>query len=299
VRRVRLIGVGPGDPDQVTLEAVHAMREVDYFVVTDKRKPDGSPDPLVAARERLLARHLDGPPRLVVVDDPDRDRSTTGTASRADYERAVAVWHDARAAAYEQVLRDHDGDAGFLVWGDPAFYDSTIRVLEAVRARGNVAFDLDVIPGISSLQLLAARHRIVLHDVGRPIHVTTGRDLGRAISGGQDNIVVMLNRNLDPLRDPALADWLVWWGANLGTADEALVAGRVGDVLEQIEALRGTTRERAGWVMDTYLLRQSLPAAGVRSGAATPAARSVSPRTRPGRSPRGRAARPESAPPSG
>jgi len=255
-KRVRLIGVGPGDPEQVTLEAVRAMHQVDYFVVTDKNKPDDSPDPLVAARERLLARHLDHSARLVMVEDPERDRSTTNTSTRADYERAVATWHDARAAAYEQVLRDQEGNAGFLVWGDPAFYDSTIRVLEAVRARGNVDFELDVIPGISSLQLLAARHRIVLHDVGRPIHVTTGRDLSDAIARGQDNIVVMLNRSLDPLRDPALSDWNVWWGANLGTVTEALLAGRVADVIGDIEAARRAARERAGWVMDTYLLRR-------------------------------------------
>jgi precorrin-6A synthase len=261
-RRIRAIGVGPGDPEQVTLEAIRAIREVDYFVVTDKARPDGSPDPLVAARERLLARHLDHVPRLVVVEDPPRDRSTTGTGSRDGYEAAVADWHAARATAYERVLGAHAGDAGFLVWGDPAFYDSTIRVLETVRRRGNLVFDLVVVPGISSVQLLAARHRIVLHDVGRPIHVTTGRGLADAVAQGQDNVVVMLNRSLDPLRDPGLADWLVWWAANLGTDDEALVAGRVADVLGRIEAARRVTKERAGWVMDTYLLRRP-PTAGI------------------------------------
>lgn len=38
-RRVVLIGVGPGDPDKVTAEAVRAMNEVDFFVVTEKRRP--------------------------------------------------------------------------------------------------------------------------------------------------------------------------------------------------------------------------------------------------------------------
>ena len=33
-RRVVLVGIGPGDPEQVTLEAVRAMNEVDFFVVT-------------------------------------------------------------------------------------------------------------------------------------------------------------------------------------------------------------------------------------------------------------------------
>ena len=57
---------------------------------------------------------------------------------------------------------------------------------------------------------------------------------------------MMLNRGLDPLQDPELADWQIWWGANLGTADEALVAGRVADVVGEIERARRTTREIAG-----------------------------------------------------
>ncbi|MET0997642.1 MAG: precorrin-6A synthase (deacetylating) [Marmoricola sp.] len=256
-RRVRLIGVGLGDPEQVTLEAVAAMRSVDFFVVTDKSRSahgnSGMPDPLVNARERLLDRHVDGDPVIVRVEDPERERSPEKTDSVDSYERVVTSWHDARAAAYEQVLVDHPGDAGFLVWGDPAFYDSTIRVLQTVAARGRVAFELDVVPGISSIQLLAARHRLVLHEVGQAVHVTTGRRLREALAQGQDNVVVMLNRVIDL---DGLEDWQVWWGGNLGTRSEALVAGRVGDVLPQIEAARERMKDEAGWVMDIYLLRR-------------------------------------------
>ena len=120
------------------------------------------------------------------------------------------------------------------MWGDPAFYDSTIRIVERVLARGQVQAEIDVIPGISSLQVLAARHRIVLHEVGHPVHVTTGRRLHEAVHAGQDNIVVMLDRSLEPLE--SLGDWQIWWGANLGTPSEHLVAGRVADVLPEIEA---------------------------------------------------------------
>jgi precorrin-6A synthase len=257
VRRVHLIGVGPGDPDQVTMEALRAIREVDYFVVTDKAgagsRGDGAADPLAAARERLLARHLDRDPAVVRVADPERERRPDRTASTGDYSASVAAWHDARAAAYEEVLRSRDGDAGFLVWGDPAFYDSTLRVLQRVHDRGRVALDLRVVPGVSSVQLLAARHRIALHEVGRPLHVTTGRRLREAIASGQDNIVVMLNRTVDLAE---LQGWWIWWGGNLGTPDEELVAGPAEEVHERIEAARDRLRRRAGWVMDIYLLRQ-------------------------------------------
>lgn len=252
-RRIRLIGVGPGDPDQVTLEAVRAMREVDFFVVTDKSARGGMPDPLVHARERLLDRHLDGPPVVVRVKDPERERRVDRTASAEAYEQVVDRWHEARAVAFEEALIAHPGDAGFLVWGDPAFYDSTIRVVDRVLARGRVEAVVDVVPGISSIQLLAARHRVVLHEVGQPLHVTTGRRLREAVEAGQDNVVVMLNRTIDLT---GLEDWWIWWGANLGTVSEELVAGSVAEALPRVEAARERAKGAAGWVMDVFLLRR-------------------------------------------
>jgi len=249
MRRIRIIGIGSGGLDQLSVEAVRAMNEVDFFVVTDKVKKDGSPDPLVAARTELLDRHLDHEPTLVVVTDPERDRQPSG------YDAAISDWHEARANLWEKALLKNDGDAGFLVWGDPAFYDSTIRIIESVLERGKVRAEIDVVPGISSLQVLAARHHIVLHEVGLPVHVTTGRRLHEAVNSGQDNIVVMLNRSLEPLE--SLGEWQIWWGANLGTPTEQLVSGRVADVLPAIEAARAAVKESAGWVMDVYLLRRS------------------------------------------
>jgi precorrin-6A synthase len=243
-----LIGIGSGGIDQVTVEAVQALNSVDFFVVTDKVKKDGSPDPLVAARTELLERHLDHEPTLVLVADPERDRRP------ADYDAAISDWHEARTDAWEKALLENEGDAGFLVWGDPAFYDSTIRIVERILDRRNLVFAWDVVPGISALQLLAARHRIVLHEVGHPVHVTTGRRLREAVDAGLDNIVVMLNRSLEPLE--SLGDWQIWWGANLGTSSERLVAGRVADVLPDIEAARYAVRESAGWAMDVYVLRR-------------------------------------------
>lgn len=252
-RRVVLIGVGPGDPDQVTVEAVRAMNEVHFFVVTEKNRPGG--DPLAAARAALLARHVTGDPKVVVVEDPERDRTPADTADTAGYRRAVADWHDARADRYAAALEAHAGDAGFLVWGDPALYDSTVRVLE--RAVGAVDATLEVVPGVSSLSALAARHRIVPHGVGEPLHITTGRRLQDAITQGHPNIAILLSRSTDELRAIDPAGWRIWWGANLGTPSERLVAGLLADSLPTIETARAAARHEAGWVMDIYLLRRA------------------------------------------
>ncbi|WP_067431605.1 precorrin-6A synthase (deacetylating) [Nocardioides jensenii] len=244
-RRVRLIGIGSGHPDQLTLEGAAALEGVDFVIAAAK----SADDPLLESRREICRRH--GNPELVAVPDPPRDRDDP-----TDYTGAVADWHDARAAAYERVLLERDGDAAFLVWGDPAFYDSTIRIVERILARGNVRFDHDVLPGISSLQVLAAAHRIVLHEVGQPILVTTGRRLAEAVAQGHENLVVMLDGGLAcrTLVDPS--GWRIWWGANLGTPDQALVAGPLTDVLPEIEAARARAKSASGWVMDTYLLRR-------------------------------------------
>jgi precorrin-6A synthase len=239
--RVRIIGIGMG-PHHVTPEAADALRDADYVIAAEKREGDA----LLAIR-REVAAAFDVP--VVAVPDPAREREAVGDGG---YVGAVAGWHAARVAAYEEVLAERLGTAAFLVWGDPAFYDSTIRIVEAIADRGVVEVDYDVVPGISAPQLLAARHRIVLHDIGQPLHVTTARRLSEAVEAGQTNIVVMLSSVIEL---NGLEDWQIWWGGNLDTPSEELVAGRVGDVLAEIEAARVRAKDAAGWVMDLFLLR--------------------------------------------
>ncbi len=247
-RRLRVVGIGSGGLDQITVEGIAALRASDYALAAVK----GADDPLVDLRRQLLARHAPGV-ELVGVTDPQRDRSSSSTSSPGDYRGVVLDWHEARSLAWEHALASRPGDVAIPVWGDPAFYDSTLRIVDRIAERGNLDVDVEVIPGISALQVLAARHRLVLHEIGGTVTVTTGRRLREVVAAGADNVVVMLNAEL-PLDD--LADWRIWWGGNLGDSGETLVAGRVGDVLTELRAHRDRLRARHGWVMDVYLLRR-------------------------------------------
>jgi len=235
--RIRVIGIGMG-PQHVTPEAAAALRDADYVIAARKGDDDG----LLAVR-RAVADSFGV--EVVAVDDPERDR-----APSTGYPGAVAAWHAARVRAYERVLRERGGTAAFLVWGDPSLYDSTIRVVSQLAER--LPADWDVLPGVSAPQLLAARHRIVLHEIGQPVHVTPARRLRAAVAAGQRNIVVMLGGALDL---DGLDDWSIWWGANLGTPSEELAAGRVADVRGELAAARARAKAAAGWVLDICLLR--------------------------------------------
>lgn len=75
-----MIGIGAGDPDQLTLQAVKALNRVDVFFLLDKGEAKAD---LIGLRHGILAEHIaeDREYRLVEARDPDRDR----TAGGADY----------------------------------------------------------------------------------------------------------------------------------------------------------------------------------------------------------------------
>jgi precorrin-6A synthase len=253
MRRLLVIGIGAGDPGYVTAQAVRALNEVEVFFVIDK---GGDAGDLVALRHGICERFIDDPSsyRIVEVPDPPRDRTTPA------YGTAVDDWRARRAAAWEPLLRDElgeDGVGAFLVWGDPSLYDSTIDVIERVLAAGRVELEYEVIPGISAVHALTARHRIPLNRVGGAVQITTGR---RLAAGGWpadvDDVVVMLDADcsfhqLDP------AGLHIFWGAYLGTPDELLVSGPLAEAGPEIQRVRAQARARKGWIMDTYLVRRS------------------------------------------
>lgn len=248
VRTVIVIGIGAGNPDHLTLEAVAALGRLDVVFVIDK----GTAPALLELRAEMLRRHARPGHRVVVIPDAERDRDP------GDYEAAVDAWHAARADLIGAAIAgelDDDGVGAFLVWGDPSLYDSTLRVLDRIAATGSVAFDRCVVPGISSVQALAAAHQVPLHAVGEPVLVTTGRRLAEDVGPDAPDTVVMLDgRQAFTEVDPEGVEIL--WGAYLGTPDEVLLAGPLAEVGERIVAERAAARERHGWIMDTYLLRR-------------------------------------------
>lgn len=247
MRRLLVVGIGPGNPEQITIEAINALNRADALFIPEKGADKAD---LADLRREIVARYVTGGARLVPFTVPKRDEAT------ASYTARVADWHQAIAVIYARLIAeevDEDGTGAFLVWGDPSLYDSTLRILARVREIGAPAFEVTVVPGITSLQALTAAHAIPLNRVGEPVLVTTGRRLAEA-PGGTDTVVMLDGQ----LAFKALEgdDYDIHWGAYLGTPDEILVSGRLSDVAEDIERRRAEARDRHGWIMDTYLLRR-------------------------------------------
>jgi precorrin-6A synthase len=254
MRELLVIGMGPGHPDQITVQAVRALNRADVFFRIDKG--DGKSG-LNAARDEILRRHVAGPGyRVVDIPEPPRDRSPSLTSEA--YQGAVRDWHAARGELIGEAIAAElgpDGVGAFLVWGDPSVYDSMLRIIDRVLALGGVEFTYTVIPGVTSVQALAAAHRVPLNRVGEPIHITPARRIAGGLPEGLDSAVVMLDRGFTAagFADPRLS---VYWGAYLSTPDEVLISGPLAEVATEITRTRAELRERHGWIMDTYLLRR-------------------------------------------
>lgn len=250
MKRLLVIGVGAGDPDYITMQAVKALNRVDVFFLMDKGP---SKDSLIDLRREICARYISQPGyRFVEAHSPQR------RSDDLDYTASVQALNQDKQQVFERLINEHMADdecAGFLVWGDPSLYDSTLRILQAILDAGRCTFDYEVIPGISSVQALAARHKVPLNRIGGAVEITTGRRLAAEQVSTADSQVVMLDAQ-DAYQQVADRELQIYWGAYLGTADEILIAGKLKDVTDQIERVRKAARHANGWIMDTYLIRK-------------------------------------------
>lgn len=244
-----LIGIGTGNIEHLTLQAVRALNRADLVLIP--RKGDEKTG-LADLRRQICAEVLTNPATITAEFDlPVRD----GAAS--DYLGAVSDWHDAIAATWESTISLYPGakHVALLVWGDPALYDSSLRI--AGRLAAGRELQIHVVPGIMSPQVLTAAHGIALNELGAPFLVTTGRRLrDHGWPAGVDSLVVMLDGNcafstLDP------QGISIWWGAYVGMPEQIVDSGPLAEAGPRIVAARQAARARHGWIMDIYLLRKT------------------------------------------
>jgi len=242
-----LIGIGCGDPGQLTLAAIRAINASDLILIP--RKGAAKSD-LAELRRTICEEVLTNKETCIAeFDVPVRD------AGEGDYRKGVDEWHDAVAAIWSREIASHLGNEGrvaLLIWGDPSLYDSSLRIARRLDPLPII----EVVPGITSIQALCAAHALPLNDIGEPFLVTTGRRLREGgWPDGTDTVVVMLDggtafQSLDP------AGLHIWWGAYLGMSDQIIMSGELAEVGARIVAVRQEARERHGWIMDSYILKR-------------------------------------------
>ncbi|WP_205695693.1 precorrin-2 C(20)-methyltransferase [Conexibacter sp. SYSU D00693] len=201
------VGVGPGDPEHLTLKALHALQAADRVFVpeTDSGETPGR-------AERVVAPHV------------DPQRITRLLFAMRDDDARSGNWDRAGAAIAEVVAAG--GTAAFATIGDPNIYSTFTYMAHTVR---ELVPDVEVrtVPGITAMQDLASRSGTVLAE-GREalalLPYTAGDDKLRETLGVADTVVVYkggrrLPQVLETLRDHDRLDEAVY-GEQLGLGDQ-------------------------------------------------------------------------------
>ncbi|MDA7551334.1 precorrin-6A synthase (deacetylating) [Rhodobacteraceae bacterium] len=245
-----LVGIGMGNPDHLTGQAIKALQNADLILIPEKGNEKSD---LADLRAVICEKLLSPIPQIARFRLPVRD------PKESSYLKRVTDWHEKIALLWRDEIFKHcpnGGRVALMIWGDPSLYDSSLRIANRLIAEEQKV-SINVVPGLTSVQLLTAAHKIPLNTLAEPVMIMTGRNLR---DGGWPNtvktVVVMLDGDcsFDQLDGK---DYTIWWGAFLGMPEQILASGPLHQCCEDIKVLRANARAEHGWIMDSYLLRKN------------------------------------------
>ncbi|MFF8649080.1 precorrin-2 C(20)-methyltransferase [Streptomyces griseoluteus] len=231
------VGVGPGDPELVTVKGVNALRAADVVVV-----------PVMDTMERgraeaTVLHHVSGEKIVRVV---------FALNERTDHARREAAW-DAAGARVAELLREH-AYVAFATIGDPHVY-STFTYLAQTLTALVPELVVETVPGITAMQDLAARSGAVLTEGTEPltlVPVTAGAAaLKEALAGPGTVVAYKFGRHAAEvaraLRESGRLEDAVW-GSALGLPEESVrpAAELDGDALPYLSTLIAPPRREGG-----------------------------------------------------
>jgi precorrin-2/cobalt-factor-2 C20-methyltransferase len=174
------LGVGPGDPELLTLKALRLLREVPVVAYPAPEHGDSFARSIVAA-------WIEGHQREIAVRFPMRPGPPP-----------IAVYDAAAALLAAELDRGHD--VALLCQGDPFFYGSFINVFTRLAGR----YRIEIVPGVSSLTACAgaAAFPLVSRDQSLAVIPATldEAELARRLGEADVAAIVKLGRHVAKVR---------------------------------------------------------------------------------------------------
>jgi precorrin-2/cobalt-factor-2 C20-methyltransferase len=198
------IGVGPGDPELLTLKAVNILRRVDVVLAASSSRNEYS------IAQDIARPHLHDSVPVVKLDFPmTRDREALETA-----------WKENARIAARELLKGRD--AAFLTLGDPMVY-STFGYLARTVARLHPEIPVRVVPGITSFQAAAAGNGVPLVESGENLLILSGVNdahvLSESLEQADNTVILKSYRNFSAIREVVTQH---------GLADRSFFVSRIG-----------------------------------------------------------------------
>lgn len=180
------IGVGPGDPDLITLKAVNTLRRVDVVFAAASTKNSHS------LAEKIATPHLKNGVPIKRLNFPmTRDRSVLD-----------AAWRENAEIVIETLKKGQD--AALITLGDPMTYSTFGYVMRMIRESSR-DIPIKVIPGITSYQAGSASAGVILAEGEESFTVVSGalgsENLKKVIESTDTVVMLKVYRNYKEIFD--------------------------------------------------------------------------------------------------
>ncbi len=203
------VGIGPGDPELVTLKAKRILESADYIAVPKTASERGSQALSIVEKVLECEKEI-----IELLFPMSFDEKLLGES-----------WNSALAQLKEKL--DDGRDVAFITLGDPTIYSTYMYMHKTLKQQG---YNIEIIPGITSFCASAARAGISLGENRESIAIVPSayecENLGDILDGF-DNIVLMkVAKALPSLKDKL---------EKKGLSDKAVVVSKCGFGDELVE----------------------------------------------------------------
>ncbi|MBI5892677.1 MAG: precorrin-2 C(20)-methyltransferase [Deltaproteobacteria bacterium] len=147
------VGIGPGDPELLTLKAVKILKQVDVIAVP-KSKTEGESLALDIVKQ--------------AVDLSDKEILELTFPMKKEHDELIESWKEAKKQILKPLKKGRD--VAFITIGDPLFYSTFIYLLEQFTIQ-NSQFKIKIIPGVSSINAVSAATQIPLAKAGERLAI--------------------------------------------------------------------------------------------------------------------------------
>lgn len=142
------VGIGPGDPELLTLKAVKILKQAPVIAVP-KSKTEGESLALDIVKK--------------VMDLKGKEVLELTFPMKKEQNELTAAWEKAKKQILKPLKKGRD--VAFITIGDPLFYSTFIYLLEKFEVQGS-KFKVKIIPGVSSINAVSAAAQIPLAKAG-------------------------------------------------------------------------------------------------------------------------------------
>jgi len=181
------VGVGPGDPELLTLKAFKILTRVPVVFVPKKARESRS-------LARSIINHL--------MPESEQEVVELVFPMLRDKEQLREHWQQAADIIWQYLSVGND--CAFINVGDPLLYGTFIHVIELLR-KGHEEVPVEVVPGISSINAASSRGMVPLAIDDENVAIissTTDYDFIREVLERFSTVVFMkVNKNFDRILD--------------------------------------------------------------------------------------------------